>query len=227
MFGKPLSIAESSPHRQSCGHSRKADKRAKLKAKHATWCKSKLSKLCQRRVQLKSFPTNVSKPYTTWLVSRTCKWSSMFLMTRTYLFESFDIFLIASNLIKSEELAWPLWPVYFRDIFEPSVLTPRSKEAPAHNWRWLQWNVPFRLQGSHVSVCTSAMRQQSSPKNEVLHEPASVMTWTCSPLAFYTYIYIIIYIYYPKIVSWCACGHLTPILITIYMEWYESNLFQM
>lgn len=79
-----------------------------------------------RRVQLKSFPTNVSKPYTTWLVSRTCKWSSMFLMTRTYLFESFDIFLIASNLIKSEELAWPLWPVYFRDILNH----PFSRHVP-------------------------------------------------------------------------------------------------
>ena len=104
---------------------------------------------------------------------------------------SFWIFWYLSDRIKFDQI-WRAGLTLVASVlpwhFEPSVLTPRSKEAPAHNWRWLQWNVPFRLQGSHVSVCTSAMRQQSSPKNEVLHEPASVMTWTCSPLAFYTYI---------------------------------------
>ena len=158
----------------------------------------------------------------------------MFLMTRTYLFESFDNL---SDRIKFDQI-WRAGLTLVASVlpwhFEPSVLTPRSKEAPATTGDDCSEMCHFDFKG-HMCQC-ALQRCDNSP---VLEWGPS---WTCIcddlnmlAAAFYTYIYIYnyiytyiyyIYIYYPKIVSWCACGHLTPILITIYMEWYESNLFK-
>ena len=159
----------------------------------------------------------------------------MFLMTRTYLFESFDIFLIASNLIKSEELAWPLWPVYFRDILNhpfsrhvPKKLLPTTGDDCSEMCH-------FDFKG-HMCQCAlqrcdnSPVLRMRSFMNLHLWWLEHARRWHSIHIYIYIIIYIhisnYIYIYYPKIVSWCACGHLTPILITIYMEWYESNLFK-